>query len=334
MFWNRKKEKDQNHEYWRDKNGKIVCPGEYACSQKCSERCPIKCNTDGLELSMNNRLGAAIQKFQQAISIAPDFPDAYNNLGAAYGMNNQDQEAYECYKKALELRKLYPNALNGIIIAERNLGLYDDALKHCDDLERLHPQRASELRRNIKAKMNASPAAPAINWLSLGGELIDKARHDGYVKSENCPQIPELMVQADTVCSQIMRDQIIAENDGDSDINSRIITVSAWSALAGMGAVYHWHVDWDALQRAGIYKTLTKERGYVAMDEYVFATIGIPFGSDECKKLTSYMFTLTVYALQKLTEAGVQPSTSTLTIIQKAMYAFGMVFEMNRLGML
>lgn len=39
-------------------------------------------------------LQGAIIALKAAIAIAPDFQDAFNNLGAAYGTNNQHKEAY------------------------------------------------------------------------------------------------------------------------------------------------------------------------------------------------------------------------------------------------
>ena len=70
----------------------------------------------------------AIEAFLDAISLAPDFLDAQNNLGTAYGMNNQHQKAYEAFKKAYEMKKDYPNALHGLIVAETNLGMKEAAL--------------------------------------------------------------------------------------------------------------------------------------------------------------------------------------------------------------
>lgn len=134
---------------WRNRKGKVECPGEEACPNGCDEDCPIAANTDGLQMLMCNQPLLAINHFKKVIEIAPDFPDAYTNLGSAYGMSNQDQKAYECFKKALELRKGYPQAIRGLIVSAKNTGKYDEALHYCDEFEKVTHMSAQDLRTEI-----------------------------------------------------------------------------------------------------------------------------------------------------------------------------------------
>ncbi len=78
----------KNQPVWRDRNGKLFCPGNH-CKQECDDRCPIFLNTRGLQFLTMGRPWPAIANFKQAIELAPDFADAYNNLGAANGNVNQ-----------------------------------------------------------------------------------------------------------------------------------------------------------------------------------------------------------------------------------------------------
>jgi hypothetical protein len=100
-----------------------------------------------------------------------------------------------------------------------------------------------------------------------------------------------------------------------------------------MGAVYHWHVDWDGLSSAGFYETLTAERGIFEMDEYVLDTIGIGNGSEEANELLQFLRQLSYQCFDYLTETNTPASMDAFVSCAKAMFLFGMVFEMNRLGM-
>lgn len=102
--------------------------------------------------------------------------------------------------------------------------------------------------------------------------------------------------------------------------------------MAGMGAVYHWHIAWNELSSKGIYETLTQERGLFAMDEYVIDAIGVGFGSDEERTLTKFMWEQVGQCMIMMADG--ETSMESFMACAKAMYLFGMTFEMNRLGML
>jgi tetratricopeptide (TPR) repeat protein len=62
----------------------------------------------------------AIDHYQKAIVLLPDFAEAYNSLGIAYRKNHQDDSALVCYLKTIELDR--KNAYAYINLAN----LYDD----------------------------------------------------------------------------------------------------------------------------------------------------------------------------------------------------------------
>ncbi len=333
MFWNKKKA-DSDSVVWRDKNGKITCRGD-SCPKDCDNSCPIWLNTLGLQMLQRNQPLQAIPFFQGAVTIAPDFTDAVNNLGSAYGSSNQHEKAYEYFGKALAMKKDYPKATFGLIVAAKNLGKYDEALKYCDAYDRLPGCSAAELRQEIQrlasSKQNTPPKPR--NWLLLASKLLESGREKGYIQSDGFPQIPELLLQAEPTCLRLLDAQLDYQEHHPETQANGTLTIYAFSALAGMGAVYHWNEDWDTLSKTGVYETLTKERGFFEMDEYVFDTIGIPYGSDPCKELAHFLFVLASECIGAITEEGLEINLDTLLYGAKAMYAFGMVFEMNRLGM-
>lgn len=149
MFWNKKK---ASSVVWRDKSGKVACPGD-ACPVDCDKSCPIWLNTMGFKMLQIGQMEGAIRAFNDALALAPDFVDVQNNIGTAYGMNNQHQEAYAAFKKALEMKPNYAKALSGLIVSSKNLGLFDEAIKYCDQLDALGYD-VSDLRNGIDEAMS------------------------------------------------------------------------------------------------------------------------------------------------------------------------------------
>lgn len=319
----------KNKVVWRNREGQIVCTGDN-CPQKCDEKCPIWENTMGLTMLKINEFGKAVEAFQHALEIAPDFVDAQNNMGTAYGMSNQHQKAYEAFSKALAMRPRYAKALRGMIVAEKNLGKYDEALRHCDELES-YGDDASDLREGISNAMGANDEekTEALHYLDVTLKLLDMGREKGYIQSKDFAHIPEIMACAERVCLKIVNGILDCVQDDEHSDPATIILL--WSAFAGMGAVFHWHVDWDHLSKAGIYEVLTKERGIYAMDEYVYDTIGIGFGSEEEKEITRFLRTLANCCIDEMVEHDT--SLASVVSCAQAMYLYGMMFEMNRLGM-
>lgn len=331
MFWSRKANKEKV--VWRNASGKIACLGD-RCPQECDSRCPIWLNTSGLEQLMMGQTDRAIEFFNKAVILAPDFPDAHNNLGSAYGMSGQHKKAYEAFQKAVELKKNYPQALRGLIVSEKNLGMYDEALEHCEAFDLFPGCNSRELRDEIISLRDRkkAPEKGSNNWLLVAERLLSIGRNDGHILSSGFPQIPELMVYAEAVSFQILKETI--ENYRKNPKINPFNTTFTWAAFAGMGAVYHWNMNWEELSSIGIFQALTRERGFDEMDEYVLDSIGIPFKSVEGQDLSRYLYSF----LSPKCSMLVTPETGKLDIDAvmlgaKAMYAFGMVFEMNRVGM-
>ena len=143
------------------------------------------------------------------------------------------------------------------------------------------------------------------------------------------PQIPEIMMPVSSVCEDIM-ENLEKETDSEQQL---LFTAPAWCAYAGMGAVAKWNENWSQLRDKGILESLTAERGYYAMDEYVMDCTGIGWGSEECKRIESAFHEFTCMILNEaFTEKGKFDMTYYFEAL-KAMYLYGMVLEMSRLGM-
>lgn len=139
----------KNKEFWRDKQGNARCAGDN-CPVDCDSKCPLWLSTVALEKLQKGDPQGALDYFKRSLAIDSEIPETYNNMAMAYGFSNNHQEAYNAYKKALELRPGYTNALRGIVVAEKNLGLYDAAIAHCDEYKALTGDPLYQLRIDIE----------------------------------------------------------------------------------------------------------------------------------------------------------------------------------------
>lgn len=82
----------------------------------------------------------AIDFFQKAISVDPDFAEAHNNLGFAYEKSRKFNEAIESYKKALSnlIYRSPEKAYYNLAKVYYRLGKYDEAIDaHKEALKRM-----------------------------------------------------------------------------------------------------------------------------------------------------------------------------------------------------
>lgn len=314
---------------WRDNNGKISCPGDN-CPQKCDDSCPIWCQTMAITMMKMGENQKAIEEFKKALTIAPDFKDAWVNMAAIYGSMNNHMEANKAYKAAYAIDKKYKNALFGLIISCKNLGQFDEALKYCEEFEAVVGKaEADKLRLQVKEAQDSGKISRQESAIEMAAKIVAHARKTGILgHNNNFPHIPEIMAEGKYACQEIFND-LIKDPDG-----RRPDIWLAWGAYAGMGAVYHWNIDWDGLKRKGVAATLLEPRGSFAMDEYVVDTIGIGFETDEGKSFTQSIYNLTMWAIEEffIDPEELNAMQNAMETMQ-AMYLFGMVYQMERLGM-
>ena len=86
-------------------------------------------NKAGLSFKMVGRLEEAVEAYKKAISIRPDYCEAYNNMGVALKTIGRLEEAIEAYKKALSIRPDYCEAYNNMGNALNEQGHIDDAIE-------------------------------------------------------------------------------------------------------------------------------------------------------------------------------------------------------------
>ena len=65
----------------------------------------------GNVLKDQGKLEEAIEAYKKALSLKPDYADAYNNMGNALKDQGKLEEAIEAYKKALSIKPDYARSL-------------------------------------------------------------------------------------------------------------------------------------------------------------------------------------------------------------------------------
>lgn len=319
----------QQKEVWRNKDGRIECPGD-ACPKACDETCPIWCQTLAVQRMQAGQNEAALAYFKKALTIAPDFKDAWVNLASIYGMMNNDLEANKAFKTAYALDGHYRQAIHGLIISSKNLGQFDEALKYCDEYaEKIDKPEADKLRKMVTAARDSGNVVRRESALDMALKIVNHARETGLLpQNDHLQHIPEIITEAKTVCIKVLKELMKDEGGGN------ILTWLCWGAYAGMGAVLHWHLDWNSLRSKGIAETLLEPRGVDEMDEYVIDSIGVGFKSPAGQKLNNDVYKLSLWAsIQFIQDPSKKEAALIIHEVMQSMYIFGMVYEMERLGM-
>lgn len=103
----------------------------------------------GVQARLAKKWATAVDAFHTAVTLRPNFPEAWNELG--YALRNQGRypESLDAYEEALRLRPDFPEALEYLGEAYVLMGRLDDAGRVLQRLRPLDAARAEELREAI-----------------------------------------------------------------------------------------------------------------------------------------------------------------------------------------
>ncbi len=104
---------------------------------------------EGLVLVQKGEWVEAESKFRHAITLNPQLPEAWNELGHTLKMQRKFDEAVAAYKEALRLRPSYPQALEYLGEAYVQMGKVDEAKAVLAQLKPLDEGHAEVLARVI-----------------------------------------------------------------------------------------------------------------------------------------------------------------------------------------
>ena len=120
-------------------------------------------NNRGVAKHKLGQYDGAVADFDVAIRLRPDFADAYNNRGNAKHDLGQYDAAIADFDVAIRLRPSFTDAYNSRGIAKRELGQFDAAVADFDIAIRLRPDFADAYnnRGNVKGDLGQHDAAVA-----------------------------------------------------------------------------------------------------------------------------------------------------------------------------
>jgi len=96
-------------------------------------------NNLGATLQELGRLDMAVKNYEEALSIKPDYAEAYNNLGNICRENGQQDMAFKNYEKALTIKPDYAMAHYNLGIALKESGQRDTAVKSLEKALAIQP---------------------------------------------------------------------------------------------------------------------------------------------------------------------------------------------------
>lgn len=120
----------------------------------------------GASYAQIRNLDKAIQSYQHALSLNPNYVEGYNNLGVALRDKGKIDEAIVAYKKALSLKPDYPEALSNMGNALHVQGKMEEAIEAYKDALSLKPSYAKV-------------------YINMGAVLQDRGKLQEAIKAYN-----------------------------------------------------------------------------------------------------------------------------------------------------
>jgi tetratricopeptide (TPR) repeat protein len=104
----------------------------------------------GVRARLAKEWAAAVEAFRAAVTLRPNFPEAWNELGYAFRNQGRYSDSLAAYDEALRLRPNFPEALEYLGEAYVKMGRLDDARGVLQRLRPLDSARADELDEVIE----------------------------------------------------------------------------------------------------------------------------------------------------------------------------------------
>ena len=84
----------------------------------------------------------AIESYNQALKIKPDYVEAYYNMAVAQNDKGDSDAAIESYKEVLKIKPDYAEAYNNMGVAQNDKGDSDEAIESCKQALKIRPEYA------------------------------------------------------------------------------------------------------------------------------------------------------------------------------------------------
>jgi tetratricopeptide (TPR) repeat protein len=153
------REYQQQEDFWR---------GQNQCDQSTTHPTGPSAEEEwynkGIDLDAQGKYDEAIQDFDNAIDINPQYADAWANKGWALNNLGKYSEAIKAYDKAIELNPQDANSWNNKGWAFNNLGNFAETIIVCEKAIELNPQLAEA-------------------WSNIGNALLNQNKYDDAIRA-------------------------------------------------------------------------------------------------------------------------------------------------------
>jgi tetratricopeptide (TPR) repeat protein len=129
------------------------------------------CHGFGDILAKQGRFSEAIEYYERAVRLKPDYASAHNNLGVVLLNRGRLQEAVEHFEEALRLQPRYADAHDNWAAALLSMGRAEDAIAHCEAALRLNPACANAHYSWGNALLNLGRFAEAVEHYKMALEI-------------------------------------------------------------------------------------------------------------------------------------------------------------------
>ena len=123
-------------------------------------------------IKAQGKLDEAIFAYNKALSIKPDYADAYNNMGNALKDQSKLEDAIEAYKKALSIKPDYADAYNNMGNVLQNHGKLEEVM---EAYKKLSPLSLIMLRSIITWVVLSKSKANSVSKPDMLIEAYNKA---------------------------------------------------------------------------------------------------------------------------------------------------------------
>ena len=152
----------------------LAWSNEISLYRDCVEKAPGKArpyNNLGAALMKSGRLSEAIEQFQTALKIKPEFADAHYNLVYTLSKQGKLEEGIYHLGQSLRLEPANRKALNNLGVALALQGRYKEAVNNFEAALKLNPMDADVHNNLGSALKNSGSPAAAVHHFSRALEL-------------------------------------------------------------------------------------------------------------------------------------------------------------------
>jgi tetratricopeptide (TPR) repeat protein/cellulose biosynthesis protein BcsQ len=125
----------------------------------------------GLDLYYKNEFDKAIEEYNNAINLKPDFTDAYFNRGLSYFALKKYSQAVNDYNVVIQVENNASDAYYNRGLAKNNMSLYEEAIKDYDKAIEIKPDYYSAYNNRGLAKESLKKQEEAITDYSKAIEI-------------------------------------------------------------------------------------------------------------------------------------------------------------------